>query len=120
MTATDSLPGIRMPGRLFSSTRTVTHKHGVHTLRRHLTLPQKWSYATATAPYATGINIVCHPAWHRTPIAQHRLSTHGAEVRQNEQPNEKLSTLLRLSSTVPDEVPFCSTIALETLVNPTS
>lgn len=32
MTATDSLPGIRMPGRLFSSTRTVTHKHGVHTL----------------------------------------------------------------------------------------
>lgn len=120
MTATDSLPGILLPGRLFSSTRTVTHKHCVHMLRRHLTPPQKWSYATETAPYATGINIVCHPAWHRTPIAQHRPSTHGAEVRQNEQPNEKLSTLLRLSSTVSDEAPFCSTIALETLVNPTS
>lgn len=31
MTDTDSLPGILLPGRLFSSTRTVTHKHGVDT-----------------------------------------------------------------------------------------
>lgn len=31
MTATDSLPGILLPGGLFLSTRTVTHKHGVHT-----------------------------------------------------------------------------------------